>query len=90
MHTFPVALTQTIYLKKATFKLLVLAAYCDTAIQIQFTEKPYLNHYLAVVLKDVSGSSEVQHPIDDQLTVSSKLVASLLEDCYLPLLLTLN
>lgn len=79
-----------IYFKKAIFRLLVLGAYCDTAIQIQYTEKPYLKHYLVVVLKDVSGSSKVQHPIDDQLTVSSELVASLVEDSYLPLLLTLN
>lgn len=30
---------------------------------------------LAVVLEDVGGSSQVQHTIDDQLAVTSKVVA---------------
>lgn len=45
--------------------------------------------YLVVVLEDVSGSSEIQHPVDDQLTITSKLVALLPEDSYLHLLIIL-
>lgn len=46
--------------------------------------------YLAVVLKDISGCDQVKHAVDHQLTVTSKLIAFLLEECYLHLLLTLN
>lgn len=51
---------------------------------------PYLHHHLAVVLEDIGGGGEVQHPIEDQLTVASQLVPLLLENRYLCLFLILN
>lgn len=33
--------------------------------------RPHLRLYLAVLLEDISGGGEVQHPVDDQLTVAS-------------------
>lgn len=42
------------------------------------------------MLEDVSGGSDVQHPVDDQLTVAGKLVALPLEEGYLHLLFALN
>lgn len=40
---------------------------------------PYLDLDLAVVLEDIGGGAEVQHPVDDQLTVAGQLVALPLE-----------
>lgn len=45
-----------------------------------------LDLYLAVVLEDVGGGREVQHPVDDQLTESSQLYALPLMNSYLHLL----
>lgn len=46
--------------------------------------------HLVVVLEDVSGCSEVQHSVEDQLTVASQLVALPLEKGDLHLFLTLD
>lgn len=46
--------------------------------------------HLAVVLEDVGGCDQVQHAVDHQLTVTSELIALLLQERYLRLLLALT
>lgn len=63
---------------------------CLWSYVIGWADKIQQSFHLAVVLEDICGSSEVQHPVDDQLTVAGKLVTLLLKKTYLHLLLALS